>query len=184
MSKEFIKFKKLYDKNYVFHIMKSICKKANIKLIEEELNNNNKNDINCIYSCGNEIILMPFVCENALERQFISFFDAYARCKLYKKIPFRIIGYHCNNTSKMQYELQIVRLALEYAKKKGIVFSDDAVEWLINEKLSYKKIDTGEISKILFSDNISYVISYEHCQKLSLFEKIKKRIYNIFSFLK
>ena len=60
----------------------------------------------------------------------------------------------------MQYEIWITMLGLEFAKSKGIVFSDDAVKWLINQAFTYCKKENLTITNHKISDN-EYWITQE-----------------------
>lgn len=107
-------------------------------------------------STSDEIFLAPFNCKN-----FIAFFHEFAHIKLSDEVPFNVKGYCVNNTSKMQYEFWISMLGINYAiEQYNIVFSDDAVSWLIRQNLTYKDSKAGELSKLINSSNNSYSIKY------------------------
>ena len=82
----------------------------------------------------------PQACENPLECQFITFFHELSHIKFTKKVPSIVKGYSWNDTSQYQFELWITMLGVEYAHKKyGIKFSDEAVNWLLDEATSYTR---------------------------------------------
>ena len=84
---------------------------------------------------GEYIFLGPF---NNNERMLLAFFHEYAHCVLRHKVPGYVKGMHWNNTTKMQYEIQITMAGLNFAQAHGIVFSDRTVKWLLKENCSYK----------------------------------------------
>jgi len=112
-------------------------------------------------SAGEEIWLAPFkkcsagqkigkydmrsACANPVECMFITFFHELSHCRLSHRVPSQIKGYSWNGTSRFQYELWISMLGIEYAHKKyGIKFSDQSVQWLLNENASYVEYDYRE----------------------------------------
>lgn len=105
-------------------------------------------------SAGNSIMLAPFVkvpdngkydgydfphgCSNPLECQFATFFHELAHCILTPHVPSLVDGYSWNDTSAFQFELWITMLGLEYAHRKyGIKFSDETVQWILDEAKTY-----------------------------------------------
>ena len=85
---------------------------------------------------GSRIFFGPF---SNNEHLLIAFFHAYAHCVLGNKIPGHVEGFHWNNTSTMQYEIQITMAGLEFARKHNILFSDKAVRWLLKENFKYEE---------------------------------------------
>lgn len=52
-------------------------------------------------------------------------------------------------------------LGIKYATEQyNIVFSDDAVSWLIKQNLTYKNSKAGELSKLINSSKNDYSIEY------------------------
>lgn len=134
-------------------LMKSIAKRENLKLVFLTKDEGN-GGYNYGGSSGDSIMLAPFVkgrkgdkvkgyelirdCDNPVECMLIAFFHELAHCILANKVPSRVRGYAWNDTPKMQYELWITMLGVEYAHSKyGIKFSDQSVKWLIDENASY-----------------------------------------------
>ena len=117
----------------------------------------------CNYGCcaGKSIMLAPFIkvksgdkvdgfvypheCTNPVECQFIAFFHELGHVKLANKVPSSIKHYSWNDTSRFQYELWITMLGVEHAHKKyGIKFSDDAMNWMIDEARTYVRKDDSD----------------------------------------
>lgn len=118
-------------------LMKHICEENHIKLIFLKKNEGSCG-FNYALSAKDEIMLAPFIGKNAEEKRLISFFHEFAHLKLADAIPGKINGFHSNNTSKMQYELWVTMLGINYAKEKfNILFSDQSVQWLIKQNFSY-----------------------------------------------
>ena len=105
-------------------------------------------------SAGNSIMIAPFVkvpdngkydgydfphgCSNPLECQFATFFHELAHCILTLHVPSLVDGYSWNDTSAYQFELWISMLGFEYAHRKyGIKFSDETVQWILDEAKTY-----------------------------------------------
>jgi len=130
---------------------------------------------------GKTIMIAPFInvenggrvgqfdflhgCSNPIECQFITFFHELAHVKLTKKVPSIIQHYSWNDTSKFQFELWITMLGVEYAHKKyGIKFSDDAVNWLIEEVKTYIKKEESDVGyglRLMKSDYDGYEVKSE-----------------------
>lgn len=163
MSKRtFIKEERTYTAVQIKKLMEDICKEHNIELVsltaEEGMTG-----YNYAASTGDIIFLAPFKGKNSLERRLIAFFHELSHCILSSKTPGSIEGYTCNNTSKMQYELNISLLGIAFAKEKyDINFSDDSVEWLLKQNLSYKHSEGGEICDLKNYDEKNYTITMNH----------------------
>lgn len=84
---------------------------------------------------GEYIFFAPYTNNEYL---LISFFHEFAHCALGHKVPGKVKDKHWNNTTTMQFEIQITMAGLNFAQKHGIVFSDKAVKWLLKQNLSYK----------------------------------------------
>lgn len=134
----------------------------------------------CNYGCcaGKSIMLAPFIkvkagekvdgfeyphgCSNPVECQFIAFFHELGHVKLANKVPSAIKNYSWNDTSRFQYELWLTMLGVEHAHKKyGIKFSDEAVDWMIEEAKSYVSKDDSEVGyglHLLKSDENGYEV--------------------------
>lgn len=134
----------------------------------------------CNYGCcaGKSIMLAPFIkvkagekvdgfeyqhgCSNPVECQFIAFFHELGHVKLANKVPSAIKNYSWNDTSRFQYELWLTMLGVEHAHKKyGIKFSDEAVDWMIEEAKSYVSKDDSDVGyglHLLKSDENGYEV--------------------------
>ena len=134
----------------------------------------------CNYGCcaGKSIMLAPFIkvkagekvdgfeyphgCSNPVECQFIAFFHELGHVKLANKVPSAIKHYSWNDTSRFQYELWLTMLGVEHAHKKyGIKFSDEAVDWMIEEAKSYVSKDDSGVGyglHLLKSDENGYEV--------------------------
>ena len=153
----------VYTKDKIIKIMKALCDeyKLNVYICDNKNYADKKGwDYNCAFCVGNSIFISYFEPNRSLEYKLISFFHEFSHCILSDKIPFAIEGYRCNDTSDMQYEIWITMLGLEFAKSKGIVFSDDAVKWLINQAFTYCKKENLTITNHKISDN-EYWITQE-----------------------
>lgn len=143
-----------YNKTKCIELMSSIAKENGLQINFLKYDEGN-GGFNYGASAGKYIYLAPFVkssgnrtingitinrpCANPMECMLASFFHELAHCKLSRKVPGSEKKYDWNRTSKFQYELWITMLGLEYARKKGIVFSDETVKWLIEENFSYAR---------------------------------------------
>lgn len=142
-----------YTRKEVTALMKRIAKKEGVELHFHGVDGGYGGH-NYAGSAGKEIYMAPFAlakagdkldgykvtrdCDNPVEYMLIAFFHELSHCVLSKKVPSRIKGYSWNDTSRMQYELWITMLGIEYAHSKyGIKFSDQAVRWLLTENLTY-----------------------------------------------
>ena len=85
---------------------------------------------------GDCIFFGPFTDNEYL---LISFFHEYAHCVLRHKVPGHVDDLHWNDTTTMQYEIQITMAGLNFAQKHHIIFSDKAVKWLLTENFSYRE---------------------------------------------
>jgi hypothetical protein len=134
----------------------------------------------CNYGCcaGKSIMLAPFIkvkagekvdgfeyphgCSNPVECQFIAFFHELAHIKLANKVPSNVKGYSWNDTSRFQYELWLTMLGVEHAHKKyDIKFSDEALDWMIEEAKSYVSKDDSDVGyglHLLKSDENGYEV--------------------------
>ena len=142
-----------YTRKGVVALMKRVAKKEGVELnfhgVDEGYGGHNYAG-----SAGKSIYMAPFVlakagdkldgytvkrdCDNPVECMLIAFFHELSHCVLANKVPSQIEGYSWNGTSRMQYELWITMLGIEYAHSKyGIKFSDQSVQWLLNENLTY-----------------------------------------------
>lgn len=131
--------KYIYTEAKVMQIMKTISDEYGIKL--EFCKSKEDADkfgwfYNTVISTSDSIFISYFDMYNALEYKLIKFFHEFARIILMKNIPFHVDGYDWNDTSTMQYEMWVTMQALEFAKQKGIVFSDDAVKWMMNKNFN------------------------------------------------
>lgn len=155
---------KEYTKEYCINLMKQICKENNLKLIFLK-KDEGKGGYNYGCSSIDEIMLAPFIGKDHLEKQFISFFHEFAHLKLEKNIPGKLEGYHVNNTSTMQYELWVTMLGINYAKEKyGIIFSDEALQWLIKQNFTYMNSESGENCWLDKSNKYRYILKYYHIE--------------------
>lgn len=153
---------KEYTKEYCIDIMQQICKENNLKLIFLK-KNEGKGGYNYGSCSIDEIMLAPFIGKGAIEKQFISFFHEFAHLKLEKKIPGKLKGYCVNNTSTMQYELWVTMLGINYAKENyGIIFSDEAVQWLIKQNFTYMNSIGGENCWLDKFNKYRYILKYYH----------------------
>jgi len=117
-------------------IMKQICKKENIRLIDVNLQENFKyreaSDkdyyINRSYYAGNNEIFLG-IYDNK-EFRFISFFHELGHCLSLKHLNYK----YC---SQFVYEIEAWHQGLKYARNLGIYFSDEALEWGYKEALTY-----------------------------------------------
>lgn len=99
-------------------------------------------------SCGDCIMLAPFVksrayeridgyiverpCDYPVECMLISFFHELSHCKIANELS--------ADRSKMQNELWVSMTGIMYAETKyKLEFSDASVKWLLNENFSYSK---------------------------------------------
>ena len=107
----------------------------------------------CVCS-GNKIMISYFQQGLSLQYKLIGYFHQLSHCILSDKVPFAIQGYTLNHLSKMQYQLAITYNGIIYAKQKyGIVFSDDAIRWILKQNMTYIG-NTGQyIKRIYDSDN-------------------------------
>lgn len=115
------------------YVLKTIDKFARKKHIKVYFNSENVGR-NKGETTGDAIYFGRFTNNEYL---LIAFFHEYAHCALGHKIPGKIEGYHWNNTTQMQYEIQITMAGLNFAQKNGIIFSNKAVKWLLTENFSY-----------------------------------------------
>lgn len=119
-------------KRYVLDIIDRFSKKYHLKVFydwEDLGSNRGETD-------GKYIFFGPYSNNEYL---LISFFHEFAHCVLRHKVPGIVKGKHWNNTTTMQFEIQITMAGLNFAQKHGIVFSDKAVKWLLQQNLSYKE---------------------------------------------
>lgn len=159
---ERIKYIKIYTKDDCLQIMKDICKEYKIKLtfLNTKQGSGGFNYGACV---GDEIILGPFKGKNPVERQFISFFHEFSHLKLSEEVPFQISGYTINNSSMMQYEIWITMLAIKFAKEKyDIIFSDDAVQWILKQNFSYTNSECREKCSLIKYSKDSYTLDIFH----------------------
>ena len=118
--------------DFVYTIINKITKKENISVhYDVKTIEDNKS-----YTDGDSIYLAHY---DNLEYMLISFFHEYAHCRLRDKIPFAISNKHWNNTTTMQYEIQITMAGINFAKEQDIIFSDEAVKWILNQNFSYEE---------------------------------------------
>lgn len=120
-------------KKYVYSVIDQISKKYNIKNVQYNIPDEEKNKG---FTDGDQIFFSEF---DNYEYLLIAFFHELAHCRLSDKIPFKVFNQNWNNTTKMQYEIQITMVGLNFAQENGIIFSDDAVKWLLNENFNYIK---------------------------------------------
>lgn len=156
---------KTYTKDDCIQIMKNICKEYHLKLsfLTSKQGSGGFNYGACV---DNEIMLGPFKGKNPIERQFISFFHEFSHLKLSKEIPFNVPGYIVNNSSQMQYEIWITMIAIKFAKEKyDIIFSDDAVQWLLKQNFSYTRDDCGEKCSLLEYSKDHYSLDIFHIRE-------------------
>lgn len=169
-----------YPLNEVIKTMEKICKKYKIKLIFAK----DETIYNAACSSGNEITIYQFNGKNSIERQFIAFFHEFAHCKLSQKVPFKVAGYNCNNMSSMQFEIYITILGMKFAKEKyEIVFSDDAVQWMIEQSFSYRDNERLDTASLIVDEKEHYVVNYEQMKNnffSYLLDKIKIKAYCLF----
>ena len=118
-------------KRYVLDIIDRFSKKYHLKVFYNwgDLGSNRGT------TDGEYIFFAPYTNNEYL---LISFFHEFAHCVLSHKVPGKVKDMHWNNTTTMQFEIQITMAGLNFAQKHGIVFSDKAVKWLLKQNLSYK----------------------------------------------
>ena len=118
-------------KRYVLDIIDRFSKKYHLKVFYDwgDLGSNRGT------TDGEYIFFAPYTNNEYL---LISFFHEFAHCVLNHKVPGKVKDKHWNNTTTMQFEIQITMAGLNFAQKHGIVFSDKAVKWLLKQNLSYK----------------------------------------------
>lgn len=118
-------------KRYVLDIINRFSKKYHLKVFYDwgDLGSNRGT------TDGEYIFFAPYTNNEYL---LISFFHEFAHCVLGHKVPGKVKNMHWNNTTTMQFEIQITMAGLNFAQKHGIVFSDKAVKWLLKQNLSYK----------------------------------------------
>jgi hypothetical protein len=130
--------------------MNIICKENNIRLIIHTKDECDKFKLpyNCAFSSTNEIEINFFNLNNNLELMLIAFFHEFAHLRLRDKC-------FSTNISTMQYELNITFLGIKFAKEKyNILFSDDAVNWLVSQAFTYKnQLDKNYIIINSFDEN-------------------------------
>ena len=133
-------------------------------------------------SAGNSIMIAPFVkvpdngrydgydflhgCSNPVECQFATFFHELAHCKLTPHVPSIVKGYSWNDTSRYQFEVWITVLGIEYAHRKyGIKFSDETVQWMLEEAKTYCRPEDdyakGLVSEEVTEDGYKVVSQWE-----------------------
>jgi len=164
----------------VFNKMKQVAKNEKLELVFLKAGDG-IGGYNYGACAGKTVMLAPFIkvkdgervgkfefthgCSNPIECQFITFFHELAHAKLTKKVPSIIQHYSWNDTSKFQFELWLTMLGVEYAHKKyGIKFSDNAVEWLMEEAKSYIKKEESEVGyglRLMNSDDFGYEVKSE-----------------------
>ena len=153
-----------YNKTKCISIMRSVAKKNGLKFNILKWNEG-FGGYNYGASAGNSIYVAPFVksdgnskmhgmtvskpCTNPTECMLATFFHEFAHCKLVGKVPgVENKGrrhYAWNRTSKLQFELWLTMLGFDYARKMGIVFSDETVIWMLKENFTYARPDeTGK----------------------------------------
>ena len=156
---------KTYTKDDCIQIMKNICNEYHLKLsfLTTKQGSGGFNYGACV---DNEIMLGPFKGKNPIERQFISFFHEFAHIKLTKEIPFNVPGYIVNNSSQMQYEIWITMIAIKFAKEKyNIIFSDDAVQWILKQNFSYSNSESCEKCSLIQSSKDGYSLDIFHIRE-------------------
>lgn len=154
-----------YTKDQVYSLMKKICDEYKIRLRIVD-NKKEAEDLgwalNCGACSGKFIMISYFTIKNSLELKLISFFHEFAHVKLTNKVPFKLKKYTLNNISQMQYEMCLSYLGIKFAKEKyDIVFSDDAVKWLLKENMTYSKYNEGEYCKCLSGNKNEYILEQE-----------------------
>jgi len=155
-----------YTKEQIYSMMQSICDDYQIRLRIVDSKKEAKElgwKLNCGASCGDFIMISYFTYKKtSLERKLIAFFHEFAHCKLSDQVPFINPKYDFNGMSKMQYELAISYLGIKFAKEKyNIVFSDDAVKWLLKQNMTYSDPEGGESCKFTKGNNKLYSIRHE-----------------------
>lgn len=156
---------KTYSRTDCLQIMESVCKQYNIKLIFLT-SKQGKGGFNYGACVDNEIMLSPFKGKNPVEREFISFFHEFAHLRLSEEIPFNVHGYVVNNSSQMQYEIWITMIGIKFAKERcDVIFSDDAVQWLLKQNFSYKNNECGEKCSLINYSKDNYTLDIFHLKK-------------------
>ena len=126
------------DMDASIRLMRKICKKYDIKLTIDRAVQNLL-DVNGGLAAGdNEIRLFPFRCPNASERRLVTFFHELAHCLFFAN----------PGLTKMQQELGFSVHGIDFARIQfGVVFSNDAVEWLLEQNFSYKHFEEREVRR-------------------------------------
>ena len=160
-------------------LIRDLCKKHEIELTlltEDE----GRGGYNYGASAGREIILAPFVkttvpnakvgkyvveqvCLNPLECRLAAFFHEFSHVMLSDNVPCKCDGYNWNESSKMQYELWITMCGFRFAQEDcGIVFSDEAVMWMLHESMSYYNNDDMNYARhTTRTSDTDYDITYD-----------------------
>lgn len=156
-----------YTKDEIYSMMQSICDeyKIRLRIIDSK---KEVEELGWKVNCGccsvpDYIGISYFTYKRgSLERKLIAFFHEFAHCKLSDQVPFKIPGYSLNHMSQMQYELALSNLGINFAKEKyNIVFSDDAVKWLLKQNMTYSDPEGGESCRFTKGNNKLYSIRHE-----------------------
>jgi len=147
---------KRYDRKTVYRIMEGVAKEFGIKLVFMN-SKEGRGGFNYGGNSGDSIMIAPFKegkkgdvvegipldadCENPLECMLLTFFHEFAHCRLSDSVPNSIKGYSSNGTSRFQYELWITMNGISFALKRGIVFSDSTIGWMLQESKTYISTD-------------------------------------------
>lgn len=139
-------------------LMEGICRRYDIKLdwLSSKDGRGGYNYAECAGKC---VMIAPFRGKNPVERQLIAFFHELSHVLLSDEIPGKLAGYSSNNSTKMQFELWVTMMAIQFAREKfNITFSDDAVQWLISQGFSYSKQTEGDVDYCTLkeADNTHY----------------------------
>lgn len=123
------------DKYEAEQLMKSICRRYDIRLILDSSEDSDEVNGGCCAGLS-EIRMYPFVCENKVERRLIAFFHELAHC----------VSVYDSRWSKMQNEMEFSQQGIYIALYTfGVEFSDDAVKWLIEQNFTYKDWEEREV---------------------------------------
>lgn len=121
-------------------------------------------------STGEEIMIAPFKkccggdeidgylidngCSNPVECMLITFFHELSHCVLGDRIPSKMDGFSWNDTSRFQYEVWVTMHGIEYAHEHyGIKFSDQSVQWILSENMTYVHNNPDDVGYGLIQKN-------------------------------